>query len=334
MVARIHLWAGLVLGIYMALMSLTGAVLVFAEEIETALHPELFRVASKNQAPVSRLIRSAQASYPDRTITAFYTPSGNRQTAVAYMRKGDEILYAYIDPATAQVLGATTPSTSFIRFLREFHFNLFSGRSGRAVNGAGALALAALAVTGIILWWPGVRCWRKRLRPRFNTNWNTHATIGLWSAAMISMWALTGYNFSYPLLPRPPVESQPTTARNAIDVDALVEQALHRSPASRLYGVQMPTGARTPYIVFVAPSLHSEKRHCDYHYFDQYSGAYLNLWRRGAPYTPAEAIVASFVPLHFGSFGGTPLKTLWSIMGLSPALLFATGFLIWLRRLG
>jgi uncharacterized iron-regulated membrane protein len=45
-----------------------------------------------------------------------------------------------------------------------------------------------------------------------------------------------------------------------------------------------------------------------------------------------DAVISWMVPLHFGTFGGWPVKVLWSVFGLAPSLLFLTGFLMWWRR--
>jgi uncharacterized iron-regulated membrane protein len=65
--------------------------------------------------------------------------------------------------------------------------------------------------------------------------------------------------------------------------------------------------------------------------FDQYSGELLNTWDQ-LDRSTADAILSWFVPLHFGSFGGLPLKVLWVALGLSPPLLFATAAVMWWNR--
>ena len=43
-----------------------------------------------------------------------------------------------------------------------------------------------------------------------------------------------------------------------------------------------------------------------------------------------DTILAWIPPLHFGSFGGgAPVYVLWLLLGLSPAILGATGLLMW-----
>jgi uncharacterized iron-regulated membrane protein len=36
--------------------------------------------------------------------------------------------------------------------------------------------------------------------------------------------------------------------------------------------------------------------------------------------------------LHFGRFGGWPIKALWTILGMIPLLLFVTGAVMWWNR--
>jgi uncharacterized iron-regulated membrane protein len=37
-------------------------------------------------------------------------------------------------------------------------------------------------------------------------------------------------------------------------------------------------------------------------------------------------------PLHVGNFGGTPIRIMWFVLGLAPALMFVTGFIMWWTR--
>jgi len=47
---------------------------------------------------------------------------------------------------------------------------------------------------------------------------------------------------------------------------------------------------------------------------------------------PGELLLYQAVRLHFGRFGGWPVRTLWVVLGLLPAALFITGFLTWWKQ--
>ena len=158
------------------------------------------------------------------------------------------------------------------------------------------------------------------------------------------MWALTGFYFGHAALVNaaihrvsplsqvePPVSLDSASTRSP-DLQALADEAGRRSPAGHFYGIQMPANPRAAYVVFMGRSRDAQKRNCDYHYFDQYTGRYLGMWRRGMTASWGDAIVASIVPLHFGTFGGTAGKLAWAFFGLSPVLLFVSGLLMWSSR--
>ena len=57
-----------------------------------------------------------------------------------------------------------------IEWIVNLHENLLSGATGRLVNGIGAICVTSLCLTGAIIWWPGVRNWRRSL----TVNWKAH----------------------------------------------------------------------------------------------------------------------------------------------------------------
>lgn len=47
---------------------------------------------------------------------------------------------------------------------------------------------------------------------------------------------------------------------------------------------------------------------------------------------PGEAALLGLIQLHFGRFGGLGIRVLWVLLGLLPAVLFVTGFVLWWVR--
>ena len=48
--------------------------------------------------------------------------------------------------------------------------------------------------------------------------------------------------------------------------------------------------------------------------------------------TTWQQVSDSFVPLHYGTFGGWPVKILWCLGGLTPGMLAITGLVVWRKR--
>ena len=81
--------------------------------------------------------------------------------------------------------------------LLELHDDLLAGPTGRSINGVGALLIVVIAVTGIVVWWPGIRTWRRSLTVQRNTGWRRfiwtlHSMLGFWSFGFILLFAISG----------------------------------------------------------------------------------------------------------------------------------------------
>ena len=87
--------------------------------------------------------------------------------------------------------------------LIDLHDNLLSGSTGRKVNGAGALAVLLMCLTGAVIWWPGIARWREHLVltrgvgwRRFT--WQLHGVLGFWTFAFLVVLALSGMYLCFP----------------------------------------------------------------------------------------------------------------------------------------
>jgi uncharacterized iron-regulated membrane protein len=94
-----------------------------------------------------------------------------------------------------------TPSY-FVEWLVHLHSNLLAGSTGRFVNGIGALCLTSLCLTGAVIWWPGIKTWRRSTRVSWGSRiprltWDLHSALGFWIFPFVLMWAVSGTYFSF-----------------------------------------------------------------------------------------------------------------------------------------
>jgi hypothetical protein len=79
-----------------------------------------------------------------------------------------------------------------VEWMVRLHTNLLGGTSGRLVNGIGSLSLVLLCVTGAVIWWPGVKFWRRSLAVEWRAsfariNWDVHSALGFWGFAFVTL---------------------------------------------------------------------------------------------------------------------------------------------------
>ena len=95
-------------------------------------------------------------------------------------------------------------STRFnIAWLVDLHENLLAGHTGRLVNGIGAVCLSLLCLTGAVIWWPGVKNWRRSLTVNWSAHvgrvsWDLHSAVGFWFFLFVLTWGISGISFAFP----------------------------------------------------------------------------------------------------------------------------------------
>lgn len=349
-VFQIHLWVGIIAGLYVFIVCVTGAALVFRIDMQRAAFPRLF-TPSRSAAPAhpADILGSLKQAFPNDRISGIDAPSTTRPTYLAYVMRGDRFLTLLLDPVTGRVLGEL-PERSIVRTVQDLHFDLLGGRTGRLVNGIGAIGLLLMAITGIVIWWPGIAAWRRAFLVDFRRSWrritfDLHGAVGIWTGLLVAMWAVTGIYFVWPQPFRTAVNAvspitvtrPPTSAKRGTppaDWRALVDTARATVDSGQhVARVVIPSSETAAFLVMfseVQPTPAGSPRLTSI-YLDQYSGEVLTQ----APVTGrsfGDLVMAWVAPLHVGNFGGNGVRAAWLILGLSPPTLFVTGFFMWWSR--
>jgi uncharacterized iron-regulated membrane protein len=92
-----------------------------------------------------------------------------------------------------------------MEWLVNLHTNLLLGSTGRLVNGIGASCLILLCLTGAVIWWPGIKHWRRSLTVSAGANfarlnWDLHSALGFWCFVFVLVWGVSGLYFALPQL--------------------------------------------------------------------------------------------------------------------------------------
>jgi uncharacterized iron-regulated membrane protein len=130
--------------------------------------------------------------------------------------------------------------------LLDLHDNLLAGPAGRTVNGAAAFAILALAATGLVVWWPGIKTWRHSLWLRRGvgwqrTTWHLHSMIGFWTFGFTVVFALSGAYFGFPALFQAVADRlDPVTDPEALRVSDTVIYWLAYLHFGRINGIGIP----------------------------------------------------------------------------------------------
>jgi uncharacterized iron-regulated membrane protein len=350
---QVHLWVGVAFGLYAFVIGATGAVLMFRADLQAWVYPDVFTPSAAGGpiAGADTVLAAVEARYPHGKISGFDFPSARRGTFLSYVVEEGRFRTVFLHPVSGQVMGEV-PSTGWIQRLQQLHFDLLGGSTGEAVSRAGASGLFVLALTGLVIWWPGRAQWRRGFVVGASagwkrTIWELHRATGVWVFALLLMWAATGIHFTTPGLarrivgavaplatPAPAVRVDSAASGMRQPLSTFVAQAQALWPGAPLARVLLPSTSQAALSVTVARVQHGDWDSSDEVtlWFDPSNGRLLRT-DHAADAPSGETAIRWLGLLHVGNFGGWPLKIVWALGGLALCGLFVTGYVLWWNRL-
>lgn len=364
----LHRWLGLTVGLLLVVAGLTGSALVFREEIDVALNPELRRVVPRvvrdaaidaAGGPLQAALDAVARAYPAELATRVRMPRDAAGSYEVWLGAAPD-RYAYVDPYTARVLGARRPTEFLTGWLFQLHAHALAGDAGEGVVGANGLVLAVLTLTGLVVWWPGQRRLRAALVVRRDagaarTTYDLHRAAGFYASVLLLVAALTGASLVFhetaeriahtltgsrpPHASRSRVSSRPAVARPPMpdagparpSADSLLALAVRRQPGGAISYVYLPARPGGAFRVRqrLPGELHPNGRSTVT--LDAWTGRLLAV-EDGTRMPRGSRLYAALYPIHTGVWGGGWTRWLAVLTGAMPALLAVTGTMVWWRR--
>lgn len=208
--AKIHLWLSIPFGIIIAIVCLTGAILVFETEILESCYPSRYFVKEMKGEPLTpaELISSARRQLPDSIkingIRVFSDPDRTYQLVLPGKKAA-----AFIDPYTAEITGIDDGQGFFMQMMRLHRWLLDSYKRdgsfslGKAVVGYSTLALAVILISGLVIWYPrNKKVLKNRLKIKTKSGWHRffydlHVSGGFYATLLLLVLTLTGLTWSF-----------------------------------------------------------------------------------------------------------------------------------------
>ncbi len=202
---QVHLWSGIGIGLYVLMISVTGSVLVYSNELYMAATPKpIISTSTEPRLTDEQLEGAALRAYPGYEIVNVGRARNLDQAVDVELRRGNQARNRLFDPRTGNDLGdSVSVGILAVSKLIDLHDNLLAGPTGRLVNGAGALAILALTASGLVIWWPGIKTWRRSLTLHRGVGWkrliwDLHSMVGFWSLGFILVFVLSGVYLTFP----------------------------------------------------------------------------------------------------------------------------------------
>lgn len=337
----------------MLLLCVTGLPLIFLHEIDHALGhvaepPPLPEPAPR--ASVDGIVADAKASRPNDAVQ--FLVRDPEELALWFVRMGESVdaaepsaFYTY-DARTGRFLSAYPLDTGIMNVLLRLHVDLFAGLPGTLFLGFMGLLLLVSLISGAVLYGPFMRrlpFGAVRRDRTARTRWlGLHNLLGIVTLVWLFVVAATGVinTLSIPLFGHwqatqlvemiDPYRSRPPIERTA-SLDRIVDAAAAAGPDMALSFPAFPGNdfaGPHHFAAFMQGTTPWTSKLLKPVLIDAQTAQVVEVGE--LPWYVTVLLVSQ--PLHFGDYGGLPLKVLWALLDLLSIAVLGSGLYLWLKR--
>jgi uncharacterized iron-regulated membrane protein len=350
---RVHKWTSLICTVFLLMSCLTGLPMIFNDEIFDFTHPHVPVADVPPDTPLTnldRIVAEGKRRFPDERVFSLGFDDDEPRIFLNlsrnYKPEAGEIRMLIFDAHTGKLLKEPKQSSDFMSYVVMLHTEIYAGLPGELFLGCMALLFVIALVSGAVVYGPFMRrldfgTVRKDKSSR--VRWfDLHNLLGIVTLSWAFVVGITGAmnTLSTPLfglwraqtMPQllAPYHGKPVPATLS-SVDAALKTAQRALPAMKVSGIVFPNpilGSPRHYVIWTKGKTPVTSRLFTPVLVDAESGQLTTA--KGLPWY-LRAIEVSR-PLHFGDYGGLPLKILWALFDLALILVLVSGLYLWLSR--
>lgn len=360
LIRKIHLWLGLLSGLVVFIVAITGCIYAFQSEIQDLTQPYRFvNKVGDSILPPSEIWKLADEVLPDKHLHAVLYPGGNRSVQAIYYSYEDHYYYfVYVDQFRGEVLKVKNEFADFFRMVLDGHFYLWlPPQIGQPVVASFTLVFLVMICTGLILWWPkNKKGSRKSFKIKWDARWrrknyDLHQVLGFYVMVFALVFALTGLVWGFSWFRdsyyaattggkafveyyAPVSDSSKVYSGDIPGIDQVWLKMRAEYPDADWIEVHPPDYEHGSFAANANPDASTYWK-MDYRYFDQYTLEELpvdHIWNRFEEATLGDKLQRMNYDIHVGAIGGIAGKILAFCLSAIIASLPITGVLIWIGK--
>ena len=352
---QIHKWTSLICTAFLFMLCVTGLPLIFHEEIEELEgKPKLARQVQEGtpKASLDKRAEEALKQYPKKVIRFVYWGEHEPNTTTFSLSDSisappDNFTTVIVDDHTAEVLDEPKIQEGFMYIMLKLHTDMFMGIGGKLFLGLMGLLFVAAIVSGIMLYGPIMKRFdfgMIRTQRSTRLKWlDMHNLLGVVTIAWATVVGLTGVinTLSEVVLglwqmgqlaemTAPYKNVSPLTGKLS-SLDEAMQTAAKAAPDMEPSIITYPGTVFTSkhhYAVFVKGKTPLTKRIIKPALIDAKTGKLTDI--RAMPWFVNALFISE--PLHFGDYGGLPLKIIWALFDIATIVVLGSGLYLWFAR--
>lgn len=364
-IGKIHLWLGLASGLVVFIVSITGSLYVFVDELRPLLYKDKLEIEAPSKAtgrvPISEILDEAASQLtlhpiyiivPNKPNATIEVQSwGENPDAWFYLSQFPDWETVFINPYNGKTVAKNNNGYDFFSLVLITHFTLLLDYElGTVIVGISTLVFVVMLITGLILWWPKNKAaskqrfwfrWKKTTKSR-RKNYDLHNIAGFYMMLFALLIALTGLVFAFKWMDnsvqwianggnftKSEVTHHSEIHLSGLDVDELYSFVQTAHPDAHDYTLGFDDHTFKPR--YITARMHEHHRYESINYQIDSLGK-VTQSPLFSEKTNGEKIKAMNYDIHVGSILGFPGKILAFFASLVSASLPVTGFMIWWGR--
>ncbi|MBI4547203.1 MAG: PepSY domain-containing protein [Ignavibacteriae bacterium] len=347
----LHRWLGLLAGVFLLLIGLSGSILIYHDSMDRWLNPALYHIEpygsrlsldsmygivyqkySENFSSLSLDIPANAEEVYEFTLTE---PQENYHTRRRYI--------VDIHPYSGTILRegyCDEISTSFIHWVMYFHNSFHYGRIGMLIVSLVSVTIFLSMITGLLVYGKNilnVLMFRIPLRQKSGTRLyrSIHLYVAVWALLFNVIVFFTGFWMMKATFTPDAwkLDEQRQKTRLSVSLDSCLAKSRELLLGFIPDYIAIPL-MQGDFIEIDGNMTHTTRLmygDASRVVFDPQSGEVMEATDiTQAPFP--ENLVAVVWPLHIGNYGGDGIKILYVIGGLMPGILSISGFMLWWKR--
>ncbi len=352
--SRIHTWTSLISTVFVLLLCITGLPLIFHHEIDHWLYEETepAQVAANTPpADLDRIVAAGLAKFPSQAVQFMFWD--REEPDLVMLSIGETVdsdpennRIARLDAHTGQYLDENDYRSHITYIFLKLHIDMFAGLPGKLFLGLMGLLFCVAIVSGVVLYWPSTRKLNfgavRRDRSRLVRWLDLHNLLGIvtvvWAltvgfTGVINTWADLVFKVwqNGQLAEMTAAYRDRAAPQGPTSVQAAVAAARELMPGMAPSFVALPGNpfsSKSHYAVFMRGDSPLTSRLLRPALVDAQSGKVTD--SRDLPWYVSALLISQ--PLHFGDYGGMPLKIIWALLDIVTIVVLATGLYLWAVR--
>ncbi|MVM31743.1 PepSY domain-containing protein [Spirosoma sp. HMF4905] len=351
----IHKWTSLICTAFLLMLCLTGLPLIFSEEIEALegkppLAPTL--PVGTPKAPMERLAQTVRAQFPAKVIRYAYWDEHEPNTMTftlsdSMTAPADNYKLVILDNRTAHVLEEPKIQEGFMYVMLQLHINMFMGLGGELFLGFMGLLFVVAIGSGLMLYSPIMRRFNfGMIRTERSTRlkWlDLHNLLGVVTVVWATVVGFTGVINTLAEVVQgiwqqgqlaemiAPYKGAAPLRGKLASLDRVMKVAEQAAPGMEPSFVAYPGtlySSQHHYAVFMKGTTPLTERLAKPALIDAKTGELTDI--RDMPWYVNAVFISQ--PLHFGDYGGLPLKIIWALFDVITIVILGSGLYLWFAR--